>query len=933
MNFFYGRMLTGSTATPGVATSAMMGLARLSPSMVLTPASSGDIQCQISGQVVTTSTIPGQSWAIMYGTGTAPSYLAPVTGTTLTSNQTSFSSTSNTQFPFSLGGIASNLAIGTQYWFDLAAFDDGTMGGVEGYLYELGGGQLGATGAAGPTGPTGAISVMPFTAGTGPGGVTFSNQYYTMLGYGSGPAGWAYQMKTTTAAQVSIGGSIDSLAGTIPLDFQMFMGTGAAPSWGVTASGNYQPLGPTGHNAIAGSSPNIAQMFLQGRTGNMIVGATYWFDLAVKMDGGGTGVFYDPYWTILELAGAGQLGTTGPIGPTGPVGIAANDFIGMTAWGTATTMSLSSKPTFLMGGFGNDTSWALTPQSSGDVLIGVGCAVQLTTGRSLIGKLKYGTGTAPVRSGGETGIADATQPISFTDTGAGADNENYVSTAVIKGLQAGTRYWFDAAFAGDVGFTLTLGPVGNLGGLTTWAMEIGGGPTGPTGPINSTGPTGPTGPVGSGVQQMLLVSYTGTTASTAGTNVAVPWNTITTDVQSAFDQKSGKYTPTIAGWYTFTAYPMITAAGGNACEAYLMKNSTTPNSAPGTVICSYSALTGANFVVTMPLTATVFMNGTTDFVCVMVNVGGTLTIGATDADLSTNAHILMNFQAQLLQPGATGFTGATGAASTVTGPTGFGATGTVFLSWMTGNTSNGGGAGVTGMLNVNNTQVDTANGATGGGYRPNAAGWYQVQGVVSVGSYTNTSGSPVCAVLVKNGLVIAQGSKWATTSAAQSGTSAGTPFAVSVVDTIVFLNGSTDFLQLGYYSDVAGLVLSGTGPNTQLSAFAVPGFGQTGPTGFTGPTGPTGAPTGVPSYFASTGFTSTTGPTGSRVIGNIIENWGMGVHNFTALFGTPYNATGPNIVMTPKGATAIAAVLNVSKTGFVGLVNPTGQFFWHAIGT
>ena len=89
----------------------------------------------------------------------------------------------------------------------------------------------------------------------------------------------------------------------------------------------------------------------------------------------------------------------------------------------------------------------------------------------------------------------------------------------------------------------------------------------------------------------------------------------------------------------------------------------------------------------------------------------------------------------------------------------------------------------------------------------------------------------------------------------------------------------------------------------------------------------------MPSYFASTGFSSTTGPTGTVEIGNIIWNWGVGVHNLTAVFGTPYNATGPNVVATPKGPTGIISINSVSKTGFVALMNPTGQFFWHAIGT
>jgi len=68
-------------------------------------------------------------------------------------------------------------------------------------------------------------------------------------------------------------------------------------------------------------------------------------------------------------------------------------------------------------------------------------------------------------------------------------------------------------------------------------------------------------------------------------------------------------------------------------------------------------------------------------------------------------------------------------------------------------------------------------------------------------------------------------------------------------------------------------------------------------------------------------------------MGNILENWGVGVHNLTAVFGVAYTSTGPNVVATLKGATGTIAVSSVSTTGIVCITNPTGQYYWHAIGT
>jgi len=102
----------------------------------------------------------------------------------------------------------------------------------------------------------------------------------------------------------------------------------------------------------------------------------------------------------------------------------------------------------------------------------------------------------------------------------------------------------------------------------------------------------------------------------------------------------------------------------------------------------------------------------------------------------------------------------------------------------------------------------------------------------------------------------------------------------------------------------------------------------TGPTGNTGPTGPTG-----PVY--STGATGggATGPTGYVMYGNILFNWGVGVNNATVGFPQKYTDTGPAVTITPIGATATVCVLKTSLVGFQANLNPSGQFYWLAMGT
>lgn len=117
---------TGTTNTSGV----MMGLAG-----AITPSSTGRIMFMISGTVETTVSTSGCRYQIRYGTGTAPSNGASLTGTAIGNEQviTIFATSPSDSPPFSLQAIVTGLTPSTAYWFDLSlgAVTSGTAAAKE----------------------------------------------------------------------------------------------------------------------------------------------------------------------------------------------------------------------------------------------------------------------------------------------------------------------------------------------------------------------------------------------------------------------------------------------------------------------------------------------------------------------------------------------------------------------------------------------------------------------------------------------------------------------------------------------------------------------------------------------------------------------------------------------------------------------------------
>jgi hypothetical protein len=293
--------------------------------------------------------------------------------------------------------------------------------------------------------------------------------------------------------------------------------------------------------------------------------------------------------------------------------------------------------------------------------------------------------------------------------------------------------------------------------------------------------------------------------------------------------------------------------------------------------------------------------------------------------------------------GAAGATGPTG----FTGPLGTGPTGPTGVIGPTGPT----GYAIAAMPTANFTgwTNDTGPSSTGaykmmGFGTKSPGGWSYTPTVtgqlfVSVQGAVEPVASQAMSMAVYYGTGTAPSLNTNPTGTVLPGSYAETAFASGATVPISPFNamGVTPSLSVGtaYWFDLAvetwnvgglGVVLGGahasTAPNapTTITIIELAGAGVTGPTG--------------PNFATSaTGFSSTTGPTGSRLMGNILENWGVGVHNLTAAFGVAYTSTGPNVVATLKGATGTIAVSSVSKTGVVCITNPTGQYYWFAIGT
>jgi hypothetical protein len=102
---------TGTTAAGGV----MMGLGS---TCKITPVISSRIYILFNGSMTNSTSSSQTNTQVAFGTGTAPTNGASLTGTTVGVVQNAFMNTGTAKYTFSNGGIITGLTPGTAYWFD-----------------------------------------------------------------------------------------------------------------------------------------------------------------------------------------------------------------------------------------------------------------------------------------------------------------------------------------------------------------------------------------------------------------------------------------------------------------------------------------------------------------------------------------------------------------------------------------------------------------------------------------------------------------------------------------------------------------------------------------------------------------------------------------------------------------------------------------------
>jgi len=110
-----------SPASPGGTTSTTGVMMGLGASCKLTPATTGRIRFTIVGNVTNNNTSKTTFVTGRYGTGTAPSNGAALTGTLFNNGVTSTTTAAGSPASiFTLEGIISGLSVGTQVWYDVS---------------------------------------------------------------------------------------------------------------------------------------------------------------------------------------------------------------------------------------------------------------------------------------------------------------------------------------------------------------------------------------------------------------------------------------------------------------------------------------------------------------------------------------------------------------------------------------------------------------------------------------------------------------------------------------------------------------------------------------------------------------------------------------------------------------------------------------------
>jgi hypothetical protein len=235
----------------------MMGLAGS-----ITPVGSGKILIVINGDTDSDTANDGTKFGIRYGTGSAPTNGAALTGTTAgtvpISNNANVALDTN-RYPFSVAAIVTGLTINTAYWVDLtlAAVTGGVarVRNVSIAIAEVGAGSVGATGATGATGPTGATGATGASGSSGTTSRVSGSDFTTTNTTLTDITGLTFAASASTLYEVEVMLRVNS-TDTSGLNFGFnFSAAGASIAWVCTVtngSGSVATVGGTTLNSGGG---------------------------------------------------------------------------------------------------------------------------------------------------------------------------------------------------------------------------------------------------------------------------------------------------------------------------------------------------------------------------------------------------------------------------------------------------------------------------------------------------------------------------------------------------------------------------------------------------------------------------------------------------------------------------------------------------------
>ena len=289
------------------------------------------------------------------------------------------------------------------------------------------------------------------------------------------------------------------------------------------------------------------------------------------------------------------------------------------------------------------------------------------------------------------------------------------------------------------------------------------------------------------VGSVVLKATLSTTFVTPSTDFKVPFNVGTFNPQGYFNTTTSRFQPQVAGYYQVNAQLLGDAV--SYLIAQVRKNG---------AIEIYSEQTSSPNTEATPVVGIVYLNGSSDYLEVWGNAGAVMNISSSTASTY--------FTASLINQTNTRIVGIDAAAR---------------MEVTAGTLPNLVGAaevipGVNGVVMSESFDPQNWFDSTTGRFTPTIPGYYQVNtNVVSIGSFANTYSG-----IFKNGVLVGS------TVQAQSGTGNGTTANYS---TVVFMNGTTDYLRLGAGTQGGTGVAYNTGLNTTGMSIALVGANQAQP--------------------------------------------------------------------------------------------------------